>query len=162
MGSRAAARGRHGDLLGIQDTGRMIRQLHQVVAASDFTPVSPFLDDQVVQACLAVRPEQRATPWKFKPLVKAAMADVMPRGTGTDRPRTATGTVPSPVLPPGPRRSHARGHRLRPTDSGRPAHCRRQLNDHGPYGRHRVRNGAVGRNPPSGSPADRRPRSRPF
>ncbi|MFJ8159302.1 asparagine synthase-related protein [Streptomyces sp. NPDC096136] len=74
----AAARGRHGDLLEIQNTGRMIRQLHQVVATPDFTPASPFLDDQVVHACLAVRPEQRITPWEFKPLIKAALADVVP------------------------------------------------------------------------------------
>ncbi len=81
----AAARGRHGDLLEIQNTGRMIRQLHQSVATADFTPASPFLDDQVVHACLAVRPDERVTPWELKPLLKAALADVLPRELLTRR-----------------------------------------------------------------------------
>ncbi|MEV5507296.1 asparagine synthase-related protein [Streptomyces orinoci] len=74
----APARGRHGDLLEIQNAGRTIRRLHQMMAAPGFAPASPFLDDQVIHACLAVRPEERITPWEFKPLIKAALADVMP------------------------------------------------------------------------------------
>ncbi|UJB44888.1 asparagine synthase-related protein [Streptomyces sp. A1-5] len=74
----ASTRGRHNDLLAIQDAGRMVRQCHQLTETGDFSHTSPFLDDRVIQACLAVRPEQRVTPWEFKPLIKAAMADVMP------------------------------------------------------------------------------------
>ncbi|WP_431040610.1 asparagine synthase-related protein [Streptomyces sp. P1-3] len=74
----APTRGRHGDLLAIQEAGRMIRQFHQLVETPEYTQASPFLDDLVLNACLAVRPDQRVTPWEFKPLVKAAMADVMP------------------------------------------------------------------------------------
>ncbi|WKX73962.1 asparagine synthase-related protein [Streptomyces sp. XD-27] len=75
----APARGRHGDLLAIQEAGRMIRQFHQLVETPHYAQSSPFLDDQVLSACLAVRADERVTPWEFKPLVKAAMADVMPR-----------------------------------------------------------------------------------
>ncbi|MDX3230856.1 asparagine synthase-related protein [Streptomyces sp. ME19-01-6] len=81
----APTRGRHNDLLGIQDAGRLVRQCHQLTETQDFSHTSPFLDDQVIQACLAVRPEQRVTPWEFKPLIKTAMADVMPPGVLTRR-----------------------------------------------------------------------------
>ncbi|MGD3105155.1 asparagine synthase-related protein, partial [Streptomyces sp. YGL11-2] len=81
----APSRGRHNDLLAIQDAGRLIRQCHQLTETRDFSHTSPFLDDRVIQACLAVRPEQRVTPWEFKPLIKAAMADVMPPGVLTRR-----------------------------------------------------------------------------
>ncbi|UNO38688.1 asparagine synthase-related protein [Streptomyces sp. MST-110588] len=94
----APTRGRHSDLLAVQDAGRMIRQFHQLVEGAvgttaggpvgrtagrtdggrEFTPASPFLDDRVADACLSVRPEERVTPWEFKPLIKAAMADVLP------------------------------------------------------------------------------------
>ncbi|NUS88923.1 MAG: asparagine synthase [Streptomyces sp.] len=81
----APTRGRHNDLLGIQDAGRLVRQCHQLTETQDFSHTSPFLDDQVIQVCLAVRPEERVTPWEFKPLIKAAMADIMPPGVLTRR-----------------------------------------------------------------------------
>ncbi|MER6025325.1 asparagine synthase-related protein [Streptomyces sp. NPDC001851] len=81
----APTRGRHNDLLAIQDAGRLVRQCHQLTETQDFSHTSPFLDDRVIQACLAVRPEQRVTPWEFKPVIKAAMADVMPAGVLTRR-----------------------------------------------------------------------------
>ncbi|GAA2368805.1 asparagine synthase-related protein [Streptomyces cuspidosporus] len=81
----APTRGRHNDLLAIHDAGRLVRQCHQLTETQDFSHTSPFLDDQVIEACLAVRPEERVTPWEFKPLIKAAMADVMPPGVLTRR-----------------------------------------------------------------------------
>ncbi|GAB7183967.1 hypothetical protein ATKI12_3798 [Kitasatospora sp. Ki12] len=72
-------RGRHADLAAVQDAGQLVRSLHQVVAQPGYSGSSPFLDDRVVAACLAVRPEERVTPWEFKPLIKSAMAGVLPR-----------------------------------------------------------------------------------
>ncbi|MFF7634890.1 asparagine synthase-related protein [Kitasatospora sp. NPDC008050] len=72
-------RGRHGDLAAIREAGQLVRSLHQVVAASGYSASSPFLDDRVIAACLAVRPEERVTPWEFKPLIKSAMAGVLPQ-----------------------------------------------------------------------------------
>ncbi|MEU9040610.1 MULTISPECIES: asparagine synthase-related protein [unclassified Kitasatospora] len=73
------SRGRHSDLAAIQDAGLLVRSLHQVVAQPGYSGSSPFLDDRVIAACLAARPEERVTPWEFKPLIKSAMAGVLPR-----------------------------------------------------------------------------------
>ncbi|MFI9722366.1 asparagine synthase-related protein [Streptomyces sp. NPDC052396] len=88
----APTRGRHNDLLAIQDAGRMVRQCHQLSDTAGFTRTSPFLDDRVIDACLSVRPERRVTPWEFKPLIKAAMADVLPPTVLTRRTK-ADGTT---------------------------------------------------------------------
>ncbi|KJS59578.1 hypothetical protein VM95_26260 [Streptomyces rubellomurinus] len=71
-------RGRHRDLVTIQDTGLLIRSMHQLSAQPGYQGSSPFLDDRVVAACLAARPEDRATPWELKPLIKRAMVGVLP------------------------------------------------------------------------------------
>ncbi|GHF39759.1 asparagine synthase [Streptomyces mashuensis] len=89
----APTRGRHGDLLEIQSVGRMIRQHHQLVDTTEFTQSSPFLDDRVLHVCLAVRPEQRATPWEFKPLIKTALAGVLPRELLTRRTKGDGGRI---------------------------------------------------------------------
>jgi asparagine synthase (glutamine-hydrolysing) len=39
---------------------------------------APFLDDRVVDACLAVRLHERTTPWRFKPLIVEAMRELVP------------------------------------------------------------------------------------
>ncbi len=39
---------------------------------------SPFLDDRVIEACLAVRPSERVTPWQYKPLLTTAMSGIVP------------------------------------------------------------------------------------
>jgi asparagine synthase (glutamine-hydrolysing) len=55
--------------------GRHIAQL----AASDGVPVAlPYLDDRVLEACLSVRPEEAIDPRRYKPLLGAAMAGVLP------------------------------------------------------------------------------------
>ncbi|MEU8925707.1 asparagine synthase-related protein [Kitasatospora sp. NPDC048545] len=75
----APSRGRHSDLAAIQDAGLLVRSLHQVVGRPGYGGSSPFLDDRVIAVCLAVRPEERVTPWEFKPLIKSAMAADLPR-----------------------------------------------------------------------------------
>jgi asparagine synthase (glutamine-hydrolysing) len=39
---------------------------------------SPFFDDRVIEACLAVRPSERVTPWRYKPVLSAAMSGIVP------------------------------------------------------------------------------------
>lgn len=39
---------------------------------------SPFFDDRVIEACLAVRPSERVTPWRYKPLLTTAMCGIVP------------------------------------------------------------------------------------
>jgi asparagine synthase (glutamine-hydrolysing) len=74
----APTRGAHADLHAVREAGRIVRLIHQSAECLGVAAASPFLDDRVVEACLAVRPEERVTPADFKPLMKAAMADVLP------------------------------------------------------------------------------------
>ncbi|GGU33499.1 asparagine synthase-related protein [Streptomyces violascens] len=39
---------------------------------------SPFLDDRVIEAALAVRARERVTPWAYKPLLTTAMRGIVP------------------------------------------------------------------------------------
>ncbi|WP_037558418.1 lasso peptide isopeptide bond-forming cyclase [Spirillospora albida] len=74
----APDRGRHADLQAIRACTRIIRQWEQMSARAGLPTASPFLDDRVIEAALAVRPEERVTPWRYKPLLVAAMRGVVP------------------------------------------------------------------------------------
>ncbi len=37
-----------------------------------------FLDDRVIEACLAVRPGERVSPGRYKPVLGAAMCGIVP------------------------------------------------------------------------------------
>ncbi|MFF4620531.1 lasso peptide isopeptide bond-forming cyclase [Nonomuraea jabiensis] len=73
-----ADRGQHADLHAIHDTCRIIRQWDQMSVRAGLPMTSPFLDDRVIEACLSVRPQDRVTPWRYKPLLTAAMRGVVP------------------------------------------------------------------------------------
>lgn len=74
----APDRGRHADLHAIRACARIVRQWERMSARAGLPTASPFLDDRVIDACLAVRPEDRVTPWKYKPLLVAAMRGTVP------------------------------------------------------------------------------------
>jgi asparagine synthase (glutamine-hydrolysing) len=74
----APTRGEHVDLEQILVTTRILRQWDQMSSRLGVPMASPFLDDRVIEACLAVRPEDRVTPWRYKPLLGAAMRGVVP------------------------------------------------------------------------------------
>lgn len=71
-------RGMHTDLEQIRSCTRIIRQWDRMAARAGVPMASPFLDDRVIEACLAVRPEERVTPWAYKPLLTAAMRGIVP------------------------------------------------------------------------------------
>ncbi|MER6689269.1 lasso peptide isopeptide bond-forming cyclase [Streptomyces minutiscleroticus] len=71
-------RGLHADLEQIRDCTRIIRQWDHMAARCGLPMASPFLDDQVITTCLAVRPEERVSPWRYKPLLTEAMRGVVP------------------------------------------------------------------------------------
>ncbi|WP_418960965.1 lasso peptide biosynthesis PqqD family chaperone [Streptomyces tritici] len=71
-------RGMHGDLEQILSCSRIIRQWDHMAARTGLPMASPFLDDRVIEACLAVRPDERVTPWRYKPLLTAAMDGIVP------------------------------------------------------------------------------------
>ncbi|MFT2016749.1 lasso peptide isopeptide bond-forming cyclase [Streptomyces sp. 796.1] len=71
-------RGLHADLEQIRSCTRIIRQWDRMAAGAGVPMASPFLDDRVIEACLAVRPSERVTPWAYKPVLTAAMNGVVP------------------------------------------------------------------------------------
>ncbi|TDD88196.1 lasso peptide isopeptide bond-forming cyclase [Actinomadura rubrisoli] len=74
----APDRGQHVDLHAIRGCTRIIRQWEQMSARAGLPMASPYLDDRVIEACLAVRPEDRVTPWRYKPVLVAAMRGIVP------------------------------------------------------------------------------------
>ncbi len=57
---------------------RLTRQLGQMAARIGVTLAAPYYDDRVIEAGLAVRPQERITPWRYKPLIVEAMRGIVP------------------------------------------------------------------------------------
>lgn len=74
-------RGQHRELAAIGLLSRMTRQLQQLAAERGVRYAAPYYDDAVVTAALSVRPEQRVTPWRYKPLISEAMLGVVPESS---------------------------------------------------------------------------------
>ncbi|GAA2718598.1 MULTISPECIES: lasso peptide isopeptide bond-forming cyclase [Streptomyces] len=71
-------RGLHADLEAIRTCTRIIRLWDGMAARAGLPMASPFFDDRVIEASLAVRPEDRVTPWAYKPLLTTAMRGIVP------------------------------------------------------------------------------------
>ena len=71
-------RGQQRELETMRYLSRMTRQLDQVAGRRGIALAAPYYDDRVVEAGLAVRPEERVTPWRYKPLIVEAMRGVVP------------------------------------------------------------------------------------
>ncbi|WP_158880512.1 lasso peptide isopeptide bond-forming cyclase [Amycolatopsis anabasis] len=71
-------RGEHADLEQILSCTRIIRQWEQMSARAGLPIQSPYFDDRVIEACLSVRPQDRVTPWRYKPVLVAAMRGIVP------------------------------------------------------------------------------------
>ncbi|MFE7130917.1 asparagine synthase-related protein [Streptomyces sp. NPDC057638] len=71
-------RARHGELAAVLDGSHIVRGVQQFSATLGIPHESPFFDDRVIEACFAVRHEERASPLEFKPLIKAALAGELP------------------------------------------------------------------------------------
>ncbi|MGH3889885.1 MAG: asparagine synthase-related protein [Pseudonocardiaceae bacterium] len=74
----APTRGQHATLEHLRGVGYLTRHLAAIHARAGLPMAAPFLDDRVVEACLAVRLHERTTPWRFKPLIVEAMRDLVP------------------------------------------------------------------------------------
>ena len=70
-------RGLHTDLEQIRSSNRIIRHWEQITTSAGLPITSPFMDDRVIEAFLSVRPEDRVTPWAYKPVLKEAMRGVV-------------------------------------------------------------------------------------
>jgi asparagine synthase (glutamine-hydrolysing) len=71
-------RGLHFDLVAMRVGARGARRYDQLARRLGVPTSSPFYDDAVVTAALAVRPEHRLNPWEYKPLIVEAMRGIVP------------------------------------------------------------------------------------
>jgi asparagine synthase (glutamine-hydrolysing) len=74
----APTRGQHATLEQLHGVGYCTRHIAGMMARAGLPLAAPFLDDRVVEACLAVRLHERTTPWRFKPMIAEAMRDLVP------------------------------------------------------------------------------------
>ncbi|GAA2271010.1 lasso peptide isopeptide bond-forming cyclase [Streptomyces hawaiiensis] len=74
----ADGRGQHIELEALGNNSRMVRQVAQLATRTGLTLAAPYYDDRVIEAGLAVRPQDRITPWRYKPLIVEAMRGVVP------------------------------------------------------------------------------------
>ncbi|MGC0333742.1 asparagine synthase (glutamine-hydrolyzing) [Streptomyces sp. SAI-170] len=74
----AERRGQHRELAAMQAVSRVAAEVEELGARIGVRVGSPYYDDRVVEAGLAVRPEDRITPWRYKPLIVEAMRGVVP------------------------------------------------------------------------------------
>ncbi len=77
----AEGRGQHVELEGMRSTSRLVRHLGQMAGPLGLALAAPYYDDRVIEAGLAVRPHDRITPWRYKPLIVEAMRGVLPEVT---------------------------------------------------------------------------------
>jgi asparagine synthase (glutamine-hydrolysing) len=74
----AKSRGQHRELEAMRFVSRITRQLDQMASRMGVTLAAPYHDDRVIEAGLAVRPQERITPWRYKPLIIEAMGGIVP------------------------------------------------------------------------------------
>jgi asparagine synthase (glutamine-hydrolysing) len=71
-------RGLHRELDAMLALSRITRQFEQMSSRLGIALAAPYLDDRVIEAGLAVRPQDRITPWQYKPLILEAMRGIVP------------------------------------------------------------------------------------
>ncbi|MFI5782494.1 asparagine synthase-related protein [Nocardia sp. NPDC051570] len=74
----ARDRGQHEALTYLRFAGPLFRQLCRDYAEGGLRLDLPYLDDRVVEAALMVRPAERYSPWRYKPLLAEAMRTHVP------------------------------------------------------------------------------------
>lgn len=74
----APLRGQHRELETMRFVARIARQFDQMATRMGTGFAAPYHDDRVIEAGLGVRPEDRITPWRYKPLIVEAMRGIVP------------------------------------------------------------------------------------
>jgi asparagine synthase (glutamine-hydrolysing) len=74
----AEGRGQHRELETMRFVSRIARQFDQMAGRMGVTLAAPYYDDRVIEAGLAVRAQERITPWRYKPLIVEAMRGIVP------------------------------------------------------------------------------------
>ncbi|GGT01029.1 asparagine synthase [Streptomyces chromofuscus] len=73
--------GGHRELATLRTLARFARHVQQMSEPLGVTFAAPYYDDLLVEAALAVRPQDRVTPWRYKPLIEQAMRGVVPEAS---------------------------------------------------------------------------------
>ncbi|MGH3856522.1 MAG: asparagine synthase-related protein [Pseudonocardiaceae bacterium] len=74
----ADSRTQHEVLQHVRTCGQAVRRVTALMAGNGAQLAAPYLDDRVIEAALAVRLHERMTPWQYKPLLAAAMREIVP------------------------------------------------------------------------------------
>ncbi|MER5519821.1 asparagine synthase-related protein [Streptomyces sp. NPDC002763] len=74
----APQRGQHTALACVRTGGRGLRLLNQVMSRQGLGLAAPYLDDQVIEAALAIRVAERSTPGRYKPVLAEAVRGIVP------------------------------------------------------------------------------------
>ncbi|WP_367139090.1 MULTISPECIES: lasso peptide isopeptide bond-forming cyclase [Streptomyces] len=82
-GPRGRDRGEHRELVAMDGISQWVRHIGQMAAPLGIGISAPYYDAPVIEAALAVRPQERITPWRYKPLIVEAMRGVVPEASRT-------------------------------------------------------------------------------
>lgn len=74
----AGDRGQHQAMLAVRTSAPIYAQLAGIFAEAGVGLDLPYFDDRVIEAALGVRLHERATPWRYKPLLAEAMRGIVP------------------------------------------------------------------------------------
>ncbi|GAA3502753.1 hypothetical protein GCM10019016_098620 [Streptomyces prasinosporus] len=73
--------GGHRELATMRTLARFARHVQQMSEPLGVTFAAPYYDDLLVEAALAVRPQDRVTPRRYKPLIEEAMRGIVPEAS---------------------------------------------------------------------------------
>ncbi|MEE1943204.1 lasso peptide isopeptide bond-forming cyclase [Streptomyces sp. TRM 70361] len=79
----APGHGAHRELVTMDLLSRFTRHVNQLSVPLGVVCSAPYYDDRVVEAALAVRPQDRITPYRYKPLIVEAMRGIVPEASRT-------------------------------------------------------------------------------
>nr|WP_272491839.1 lasso peptide isopeptide bond-forming cyclase [Streptomyces cupreus] len=91
-------RGQHRELATMQAVSRLGAELGEMGTRIGITVASPYHDDRVIEAGLAVRPEDRISPWRYKPLIHEAMRGIVPEESLTRQTKDTAACDEAPGL----------------------------------------------------------------
>ncbi|MFE0186919.1 lasso peptide isopeptide bond-forming cyclase [Streptomyces sp. NPDC058989] len=80
---RGRGHGEHRELVAMDGISQWTRHIGQMAAPLGIGVSAPYYDTRVIEAALAVRPQERITPWRYKPLIVEAMRGVVPEASRT-------------------------------------------------------------------------------
>ncbi|MDG9703236.1 lasso peptide isopeptide bond-forming cyclase [Streptomyces sp. DH37] len=75
--------GAHREMATMDLVSRFARHIGQMAEPLGVVCAAPYYDDRIVETCLAVRPLERVTPYRYKPLIVEATRGIVPEASRT-------------------------------------------------------------------------------